>query len=99
MFYFIYLLIDFLPLTPRGCATALAEEYVPNLSHSAFGFKYQAAPVSNFAWVTFFLLVTMLNFVRYLEGNKHSGSQFDLHTHFRLVVVTRKNGLGREYIK
>ena len=40
MFYFIYLLIDFLPLTPRGCATALAEEYVPNLSHSAFGFKY-----------------------------------------------------------
>ena len=49
MLYFIYLLIDFLPLTPRNCATALAEEYVPNLSHSAFEFKYQAAPVSNFA--------------------------------------------------
>ena len=23
----------------------------------------------------------------YLDGNKHSGSQFELHTHFRLLVV------------
>ena len=49
MFYFSYLLIDFLPLTPRGCATALADEYVPNFSHWVLGFKYQAAQVSNFA--------------------------------------------------
>ena len=28
--YFIHLSIDFLPLTPRGCATASVGEYVPN---------------------------------------------------------------------
>ena len=29
----------------------------------------------------------MLNFVRYKDGKRHSGSQFDLQTNPRLVVV------------
>ena len=49
MFYFIYLLIDFLPLTFLGCAIASVVEYVPNFSHWVLGLKYQAVPVSNFA--------------------------------------------------
>ena len=29
----------------------------------------------------------MLNFACYLDGDKHSGPQFDLQTHFRFLVV------------
>ena len=29
----------------------------------------------------------MLNFVCYLDGNKHQGSQFEQHNHSRLEVV------------
>ena len=41
--YFIHLSIDFLSLTPRGCATASVGEYVPNFFHWVVGFSYQAA--------------------------------------------------------
>ena len=70
----------FLPLTPRGCATASVGEYVPNFFHWVFGFSYQAAHVNSLTWVTLFrnicipFLVMMLNFVCYLDGIKHSGS-------------------------
>ena len=38
--YFIHLSIDFLPLTPRGCATASVGEYVPNFFPLGFlGFR------------------------------------------------------------
>lgn len=31
--------------------------------------------------------VAMLNFACFLEGNKHSGSQFDLQSHFRFLAM------------
>ena len=49
MSFFIYLLFDFLPLTPRGCATALVGKYVPNFYQWVFGFSYQAAQVTSLA--------------------------------------------------
>ena len=55
-----------------------------------FGFSYQAAHVNSLAWVTLFRNICIPFFSydgEYLEDNKHSGSQFELHTHSRLLVV------------
>ena len=38
-------------------------------------------------YLCIFLLNAMLNFLWYLYSSKHSGSQFELHTHFHLLVV------------
>ena len=51
------------------------------------------ARVNLFRKFVFHSLVMMLNFVCYSSGNKHSGSQFELHTHSCLVVVKRKRDL------
>ena len=48
--YFILLSIDFLPLTPTGCATASVGECVPNFFPIGFfGFSYQVAHVNSLA--------------------------------------------------
>ena len=38
-------------------------------------------------YLCIFLLNAMLNFLWYLYSSKHSGSQFELHTHSHLLVV------------
>ena len=40
----------------------------------------------------------MLNFVRYLDGNKHSGSQFELLTQSRLFFVNINRKVNSEVI-
>ena len=61
----------------------------PIFSHF-FGLSYQAAHVNSLARVTLFRNICIPFFSydsEYLEDNKHSGSQFELHTHSRLLVV------------
>ena len=65
----------------------------PIFSHWVFGFSYQAAHVNSLAWVTLFRNIC-IPFFSYddelcmLFGRqKHSGSQFELHTHSHLLVV------------
>ena len=60
--------------------------------HWVYGFSYEAAQVNSLAWIylgifPYHSLLMMLNSVCYLDGNKHWGSQFELQTHSRLLVV------------
>ena len=86
--YFIHLSIDLLSLTPRSRATATVGKYVPIFFRIGFmGFRIrQRRWIVKPEWpylgiFVYHSLVMMFNFVCYLDGNKPSGSQFELHTH------------------
>ena len=65
----------------------------PIFSHWVFGFSYQAAHVNSLAWVTLFRNICIPFFSYDVElcilfgRQKHSSSQFELHTHSHLLVV------------
>ena len=98
LFFFIlfYLFTDcFIPLTPSGCATATVGGYVPvfffPLGFRVFvpGSAHDQLSLSDFilGYLYIVLLNATLNFLWYLDNSKHSGSQFELHTHSHLLVV------------
>ena len=84
----------FFTLNPTGLCERIGWGIRSQLFYSywVYGFSYEAAQVNSLAWIylgifPYHSLLMMLNSVCYLDGNKHSGSQSELHTHSRLLVL------------
>ena len=79
LFLYLTSVIYYFTFNPsRGCATALVWQYVANFSHWVFGFSNICIP---------FFSYDVELFLCYSDSNKHSGSQSELYTNSRLVVV------------